>query len=104
MANQIQIDQLRLVIGPGVLTDADLSSVIDTVGNDNLLEWAAMAWEVAAARYHSLVNISESGSSRQMGDLHKNALAMAASYRSRIASEVVEEIAGRSTTRKITRL
>jgi hypothetical protein len=37
-------------------------------------------WLEKAAKYASLVNVSESGSSRSMSDLHKNALAMAKGF------------------------
>ncbi len=38
---------------------------------------AAEVWREKAAAYADLVSVSESGSSRQLSDLHKNALAMA---------------------------
>lgn len=106
MADAADIARLRLMLGPNVLDDTTLGEVIDVTASTDPLEWAATAWEAVAGRYHSLVNISESGSSRQMGDMHKNALAMAASYRKRLdAVAVVDEVVtGRSTTRRITRL
>lgn len=106
MADASDIARLRLMLGPNVLDDPTLGEVIDVTASTDPLEWAATAWEAVAGRYHSLVNISESGSSRQMSDMHKNALAMAAAYRKRLdAVAVVDEgITGRSTTRRITRL
>ena len=48
---------------------------------DQLYLATAEAWTIRAGRYHALVDTSESGSSRAMGDLYKNAIAMAAFYR-----------------------
>ena len=114
MAETAQIARLRLLLGPGVLTDEDLGKVIDLAvpggeTNPDMLEAEALAWETAAARYHALVDTSESGSSRSMSQMHKNAMAMAASVRKRIAERnallVVEiPVTSRSGTRKITRI
>lgn len=41
---------------------------------------AADIWREKAASYAGLVSVSESGSSRQMSDLHKNAIAMAKAF------------------------
>ncbi len=58
--------------------DTQLSDMIDQVG----LELAAAGiWEWKAAKYASLVNVSESGSSRNLGDAHKNALSMAGYFK-----------------------
>lgn len=54
--------------------DTQLSALIESIG---VYRVAARLWDEKAATYASLVNTSESGSSRNMGDLHKNALAMA---------------------------
>jgi hypothetical protein len=106
MADVADIARLRLMLGPNVLDDTTLGDIIDATDSTDLLEWTATAWEAVAARYHSLVNISESGSSRQMGDMYKNALGLAAAYRKRLDAALVveEETVGRSTTRRITRL
>lgn len=105
MADAADIARLRLMLGPNVLDDLTLGQVIDASASTDPLEWAALAWEATAGRYHALVDISESGSSRKMSDLHKNALAMATSYRKRITEAAVVEVSsGVSTTRKITRL
>jgi len=58
--------------------DAALSDLIDSEGSVNAA--AAQIWQWKAASYSTLVNTSESGSSRSMGDLYKNALGMAAFY------------------------
>lgn len=39
-------------------------------------------WQEKASSYAALVNVSESGSTRALGDLHKNALAMSKHFNS----------------------
>lgn len=67
-------------------TEDDFTGFIDrfadTENGSNLYLATAEAWTIRAGRYHALVNTSESGSTRNMGDLYKNAIAMAAFYRS----------------------
>jgi Cdc6-like AAA superfamily ATPase len=60
-------------------TDDYLKSLIDVLGVDLA---ASTVWTEKAAQYASLVNVSESGSSRSLSDLHKNALAMAERFSS----------------------
>lgn len=45
---------------------------------------AAQLWRETAAATTELVDVSESGSSRKMGDVHKNALAMAKYYQDQV--------------------
>ncbi len=73
--------------------------------NVNLDRAAMLVWERKAARYADLVTTSESGSTRQLSDLHKNALAMARSYREKVSSgePVVVPPERRPRTRRITR-
>jgi len=79
MASQEAIDALRLLIGnppnEDPYTDSQLSARLDAASSPEAL--AAVIWRERAASYASLVNVAESGSSRSLGDLHKNALAMA---------------------------
>ena len=112
MATTQQIARLRLILGPNVLQDADLDQIIDLTvpegGTDpDLLEAEAIAWETAAARYHALVDVSESGSSRSLSQMHKNAMLMATSVRKRIADLTVEaevEVKRPTGTRRIVRI
>lgn len=79
MASDEQIAQLKLLIGDTQLTDEQLGTIIDS---ENTIQGAAaQAWQVTAATYADLVNISEAGSSRSLGQLHQNALDMAKYYR-----------------------
>jgi hypothetical protein len=60
-------------------TDQKLSDLIDYWPTLNGA--AASGWTAKAARYSELVNVSESGSSRSLGDLFERALKMAKYYR-----------------------
>lgn len=75
---------LRRQVGetrPDTAYDDDaLQAYLDTANGSSDLA-AALVWEDKAAGYAALVNTSESGSSRSMGDLYKNALAMADRFR-----------------------
>lgn len=62
-------------------TDARIATFVD--GADNLFFAAADIWGVKAGTYAGLVNVSESGSSRSLGDLLKQAKEMEAYYRQR---------------------
>ncbi len=89
MATMEEIADLRLKVAElddTTFNDVALSSIIDQVsdsGGEYILLAAAMVWEQKAALLASLVDTSESGSSRKMGDLYKNALAMQSRYEAR---------------------
>jgi hypothetical protein len=59
--------------------DATVGAYIDRTSS--LYKAAEAIWAAKAAGYASLVNVSESGSSRQLGDLQSKALEMAKYYR-----------------------
>lgn len=79
MAEKAAIDALRLLIAEpddkAPYTDLALSIRLDVAASPVGL--AADIWREKAANYAALVNVSESGSSRALSDLHKNALEMA---------------------------
>jgi hypothetical protein len=89
MASQEDINVLLLMVGPELLTLDQLGQLLDK-NEGNFLEAAAEVWEIRAGRYHTMVNITESGSSREMGKLYENALNMAKYYRTRIADNEQE--------------
>jgi hypothetical protein len=60
-------------------TDEKLGALIDGFGTLNAA--ASSGWSTKAARYSELVNVSESGSSRSLGDLFSRAMQMAKYYR-----------------------
>lgn len=83
MATAAEIAALRLIIAEpddeAPYTDAILSVRLDGAASSQAL--ASQIWLEKAATYAELVNTSESGSSRNLSDLHKNALAMAATFK-----------------------
>jgi hypothetical protein len=81
-------------------TDADLNEIIGEAAS--LREAAAEVWERKAAQAAGLVNTNESGSSRALGDLAKQYLDMATTYRS--SDEATAGGVRSATTRRITRL
>lgn len=79
MATAEEIATLRLLIAEEVdelpYSDQVLGERLDA--SNSAAGLAREIWTEKAARYAELVNVSESGSSRNLSDLHKNALAMA---------------------------
>jgi hypothetical protein len=74
-----------------VYTDGLVSSLIDSLGVNGT---AAVIWREKAAKYASMVNTTEAGSSRSMSDLYTHAVEMASMYTRLAASEetpVVED-------------
>lgn len=82
MADQVDIDMLRRATGimddTEPYTDEALSALLDSLGFNIA---AAQLWEELAAKYSTAVDMSESGSSRSLSQLHRNALTMAGRYR-----------------------
>ena len=79
MATPDQIARMRRLVGDTTLTDAELGAIIDASENFNIA--VAEVWGRLAAQYSTVTNLSEAGSSRSLGDLFKNAQAMASYYR-----------------------
>jgi hypothetical protein len=78
MATADQIADFRLLIAESdeeTYTDEQLSALLDASTSANAA--ASQIWIEKAASAASLVNVSESGSSRSLGDIQRNALAMA---------------------------
>ena len=82
MATAEQIASLRLMIDQpedeAPYDDLALGPRIDAATSLEAL--AKQIWLEKAASYADLVSVAESGSSRQLSDLHKNALAMAKGF------------------------
>lgn len=81
MATLEQVDQLRRYadyFATDPYDDTQLSALID---GSSVFRVAARLWDEKAASQTSLVDISESGSSRKMSDSHKNAINMAKYFR-----------------------
>jgi hypothetical protein len=82
MATEGQILTLRQMVNEddecGGWDDEKLAAAID--GTDTLNAAAAQVWYLKAGQYASLVDVSESGSSRKLSDLRKNATEMGELY------------------------
>jgi hypothetical protein len=81
MATQDQINQVRRLsdyFDADPYDDTNLSTMIDT---DGVYRVVARMWDEKAAALSKLVDVSESGSSRQLGDSYKNALSMGKHFR-----------------------
>lgn len=106
MATTEQIAQLKALLGPAGfgVNDTDLGVLIDSANGD-LNKVAADRWGTYASSTANLVNVSESGSSRNMSEVHKNALNMAAYFRklSESANPTPEPVSDRPRTRPIVR-
>ena len=93
MATEEDIAQLRLMVNEpdecGGWDDEKLGLAID--GTDTLNAAAAGVWLLKAGQASSLVDVSESGSSRKLSDIQKNALSMSQQYASIDAPEVAAE-------------
>lgn len=104
------IDELREATAVTVTeyTDMKLGERLalsrDPDGSFNVDRAAAQLWTAKAATFAELVDVDEGGSSRKLGSLHKNAMAMAAHYGTKAESAVVVASARRvSRTRAIVR-
>lgn len=82
MATEDQILELRTLVNETAegceWTDEELGAAIDSTETMNGA--ASKVWYLKAGRFSTLVDVSESGSSRKLGDLYKNALAMGKYY------------------------
>lgn len=84
MATSADIAALRRAAdepGTETYTDAALSAYVDTAGSVDGA--AAVVWREKAAKASTLVNVSESGSSRSMQQVYQNAIDMAKFYETR---------------------
>jgi hypothetical protein len=105
MATIEDVAQLRLMIGEpdeSTYTDAMLGALLDGYATATIpLSRAARdIWYQKAAGYADLVDISEGGSQRKNGDLHKRALTMADLW----AGQVTAEDNGDTRATRISRL
>lgn len=78
MATAAEVSALRLLIAEpddsNGWTDEKLSGLLDAGESANTV--ASGIWTSKAATYASLVDVSESGSSRKLSDMHRQALSM----------------------------
>lgn len=96
------IEQVKkLTDGADGYTDIDLQSIITAEGG--VKQAAVFIWRAKAASYSSLVDVSESGSSRSLGQLHKQALTMADTIAKDITVETTVELSAQKRSRKAVR-
>lgn len=81
MAIGASVDRVRQLLqaDQDEFSDPLLGDILDSVAGDVNLA-TAEAWGIRAAGYSTLVNVSESGSTRNLGDLYRNAIAMKKHY------------------------
>lgn len=106
------VNRVRLDVNATVeeFSDQDIAEYIAaTLGEDgrfDLDKAKAAIWSTKAGRYSALVNVSESGSSRNLGDLAKNALAMSKFWEGKVSTTETTEVVvetSRPRTRRIVR-
>lgn len=100
-AEQKQVDQLKKLIGPTDYTDEQLWDIIVSVDGSTYAA-AALIWSEKEATTATLFDIKEGSSSRDLGDIHDNAAAMARKYSALARDEAVGDT-GRPRTRAIVR-
>jgi hypothetical protein len=91
VATDDQIAELRLFTAEydeSSYTDEALGLILDASSSTKVA--ASTVWTQKAAKYAALVNVSESGSSRNLSDLHQNALRMAATLGAGAEEDTVE--------------
>jgi hypothetical protein len=100
MASEAEIQALRELAPLPAEGDEVLGSLFDALGQNGAL---AHLWEKQAVKTASLVDVSESGSSRKMSQTHTQALALATRYLGHAESENPTATSGRAGTRLISR-
>lgn len=68
-----EVKALAALVADDGISDANLMQKIDAGGIASTVAWI---YNLRAAKYSRLVNVSESGSSRSLGDLYKNAMSL----------------------------
>ena len=88
-------------------TDEKINTValgaVQSDGSVDLRSLAASIWEAKAADAVSMVDVSESGSSRSMGQVHTHALRMAERYRAPASGPDPAALGNRPQSTKIVR-
>jgi hypothetical protein len=102
MATPDELQELRDFSPPTETDDATLGALLDERGLNGALVYL---WDAHASKTATLVDVSESGSSRKLSQASATANRMAAYYRGLLAAETPPDITlrARSTTRLITR-
>ena len=106
MATPEQIAALRLLIAEpadsATYTDAVLGAMIDAA-DDELNQAAYEVWVQKAAAAAELVDISEGGSTRKMGDIYEQALSMAKHFGGQVPGGVEPDAPRYTRLKKLAR-
>lgn len=102
MATPDEIAQARALVPDTTLTDDQIGAIID--GSECLNEAVGKMWGQLAGGFHTMVDISEAGSSRSMGRLQQNALDMAKYYAGLGCGDTIIPVTGYTRSRAIERL
>lgn len=106
MATEAEIAYVRRMASEPtetIFSDEMISAMIDADGTDATI---ASIWETKAASFVTSVDVTEAGASHKFSDVYKNAAAMAAYWRKKLADAVDDEeeaATGRVKVRKIVR-
>lgn len=102
MATAAEIDEVQELLGPTASDDGWTEARIgDDLDSGLTAQQIALAyWEARMAKTSAVVNVTESGSSRSLSDIHKHATEMAKYYKGK--TEAAEETAPRRGLRSIT--
>jgi plasmid stabilization system protein ParE len=88
-------------------SDDEIGALLDPPLSLSQNAAAASIWRQLAAKTAKLVDTSESGSSRQLSQIHKHAMGMASHFQDLANAETVEEVTttrGRPVSRPIERV
>lgn len=105
MASAEEVAQLRLLIAEGTpekYDDAQLSDILDNAQGDQN-QAAYEIWVQKAASAAELVDVSEGGSSRKMGDIYEQALTMANFFGAKVPGGVTPEAPKYTRLQKLAR-
>lgn len=87
MATAADVQAVRYNVNeptPDTFSDVYIGDLVDA---GSVASASAVIWKRKAATYAELVTVSEAGASRQMSDLHKNALTMAKTFEAEAEGE-----------------
>lgn len=107
MALQPDIDAVLGTLGPTAATEGWTALKVSTLLDSGMTKDAVSLayWESRMAATSNLVNMSESGSSRNLSDIYKNAAAQAEYFRvKKAAGDPLSGVSRRVKTRSIKRV
>lgn len=99
MATEQDIQRVKdMTEGGQGMTDSQIGQMLDS--GLTIRQICHDYWTKKATTYSTMVNVSESGSSRNMGDLYKNALAIADRF---APLDTIASVSARKISRPATR-